>query len=311
MKKLIPRRLAPKFAKTFVRNYRKRKKRALVNSRKPLRLSELRNVVKDDLGLRRGNTAFIHSAFGSLNLECSPEDLLDLLLNIVGPSGNLLFPYYPGTAHEALEKGNPFDPRTTRSATGILTDLARRHNDSIISRHPVKAVAAIGPLAKELTAGHESSPFPYDQNSPYCRVMETDGLLIGLGVWTYNLSFVHTVDDTMRESFPVCPYLPKLFKGYYRLANDDVIDISSFAHDVDQVGHDTRRVPYYMKRYIKPDICADVEINGRRYFRGKGRALYSEMTNVAKNGHTLFMETEKITTPEIEKRKWENLLTLY
>ncbi|MGZ8889703.1 MAG: AAC(3) family N-acetyltransferase, partial [Halobacteriota archaeon] len=40
------------------------------------------------------------------------------------------------------------------------------------SLHPTKSVCGIGSLADEITATHHLSPYPYDECSPYYKLIE-------------------------------------------------------------------------------------------------------------------------------------------
>src|SRR5690242_7932293 len=50
-----------------------------------------------------------------------------------------------------------FDPTSTPSLTGAITEAFRQTPGAIRSLHPTHSVAAIGPLAKELCKDHEKT----------------------------------------------------------------------------------------------------------------------------------------------------------
>ena len=73
------------------------------------------------------------------------------------------------------EAGKCFRCAAHASYTGILTEFARRQRKAIRSLHPTKSVCAIGPAATELTATHHLSPYPYDTDSPYYKLIAGGG----------------------------------------------------------------------------------------------------------------------------------------
>ena len=162
-------------------------------------------ILVKDLSLADGDTVFVHSSIDRLNLDFPFYRVLSLLREVIGPQGTVLFPTYPNhriSSYEYLLQGHTFNVRKTPSYIGLLTEFARKQPEAIRSLHPTKSVCAIGPLAKELTGEHQNSPYPYDSCSPYYKLVEHKGKIIGLGVWTFNLSFVYTIEDALKESFP-------------------------------------------------------------------------------------------------------------
>ncbi len=304
----IVKRSAPTFVKNWVRKYRKKRRRASIKALPPLSKDAFRSIIVDQLNLKPGDCAFIHSAFGSLNVGFDPQSLLEILMDAVGSQGTLVFPTYPKLGSlEFLRSGEVFDIRESRSFTGILTELARCHPDAVRSLHPTKSVVAIGRRAIELTSGHQNSHFPYDRKSPYFKIMHYEGKVIGFGVWTYRLSFVHTVDDALRPDFSVCPYHKTLFYAPCIDYRGNECFVASYAHDLEKIRYDTGRVPVYMKRYIPVDVCRDVIIEGRRFFCGNAQPLYEKMINQARNNITLYLKASKKTRREEEHEKWIHL----
>ncbi len=73
-----------------------------------------------------------------------PRTVVDALLEVVGPQGTLVVPTFThsGTTH--------FDPRSSPSLNGAITEAARAHPCAVRSWHPTHAVTVIGPSAAEL-----------------------------------------------------------------------------------------------------------------------------------------------------------------
>lgn len=282
----LARAIVPDAAMEWLRARRKRRKKRRVAARPRITEERMHAIFMDDLGLRRGDTVFVHTAMGELNLAMPPERILDVLRAVIGQEGTMLFPTYPpGVAHEFLASGEVYDVRTSPSHTGLLTEIARRHPDAVRSLHPTKSACAIGPKAVELTDGHPDSPYPYDANSPYAKIMAHGGKVIGIGVATRNLSFVHAVDDFLKDDFPVRPYLDQVFEARCINYDGSVEIVRTYAHDMSKIDFD---VPAFMRAYVAPAICQDLTICGAPFFRADAAPLFHRMVELARNGITIY-----------------------
>jgi aminoglycoside 3-N-acetyltransferase len=276
----------------------------------PLSEAELRAILTDEVGLKRGDVVCVHSAVGLLNLAFKPPALLELLLDVVGAEGTLVMPTYPDSSLEFLKSGQIFDVKTTSSAktTGILTDLLRQHPLATRSVHPTKSMAAVGPRAHDLFKDHHRSVFPYNENSPYFRLSQMNAKIIGLGVWTYNLSFVHAVDDTMREQFPLCPHAPQLFQAICRLPDGQTQIVRTYAHDLKKILYDTLHVHEYMRRYVQKSITREFTVSKRRFFLVDSRQLYRRMVELARENITIYRSAQRRSEPNRERGLWRDLI---
>ena len=281
IKRFVPKNLVAHAAAIAMR----RQKRRI--ARLPILTEGLcRDILVSRLGLRNGDTVIVHSSIDRLNLGFPFYRILSLLQEIVGKEGTILFPTYPKLAsYEFLRTGGVFDVRKTPSYTGILTEFARRQRGAIRSLCPAKSVCAIGPRAAGLTATHQDSPYPYDHGSPYYKIMEFNGKIIGIGVGTRNLSFVHCVDDYLKDDFPVRPYHEQLFPARcVNYAGEEVI-VPTYAHDMRKMNHD---VPRYMKKHISTAASEDIVVDGMNFFRADSVPLFEEMLDLARKGITMY-----------------------
>src|SRR6185436_12883375 len=172
-----------------------------------------------------------------------------------------------------------FDVRRTPSYTGILTEFARRQRKAIRSLHPTKSVCAIGPAAKELTATHHLSPYPYDMNSRYYKLIAGGGKIVGLGATTNYVSFVYCVDDALKEKFPVRVYHDELFAAPCINYEAEQVVVKTFAHDMSTTVHPD--MPEWMREYVSEAACRDLMVRGMRFFRADAPKLFAEMMSLA------------------------------
>ena len=250
--------------------------------------NQFRAILEKDLCIAQGDMVFVHSSTDGLRLQFPAARMLTMLLNLVGSKGTLLFPSYPRLgSYEFLISGEVFDIRKTPSYMGLITEMARRHRGAIRSLHPTKAVVAIGRYAKEVTASHQLCRYPYDRESPYVKILNYGAKIVGIGVSTSRLSFVHCVEDEMKEDFPVRPYCDRLFRA-------KCIDYEGNTRIVETYAHNMRKIrlnlPRFMKAHISEDTCRDFEIHGMKFFKAEACKLFTRMIELARTGITIYPE---------------------
>lgn len=248
--------------------------------------TRFRDLLAGALQVCRSDIVFVHSSLDGMQLDFPWFKVLTLLREAVGPGGTLVFPTYPrGLSYECLSQGNVFDVRSTPSFTGALSELARRTPGAVRSLHPTKSVCAIGPAAEVLCATHYHSPYPYGATSPYFKFVQMGGKAIGLGVSTARMSFVHAVDDFFKESFPVRVYHPQVFRASCVDASGRHVRVETYAHDINQMGHD---VPRFSKRYLPHIVCEDSIVGGMKVFRADARATFRVMVDLVPRRITIY-----------------------
>src|SRR5262249_34619019 len=136
----------------YLRNLRAKLVEARRQRLPALSEDRLKRIIVEDLGLKGGDVVFVHSSTNELSAAFPVFRVLQILQEVVGREGTLLFPTYPrATSYVYLMNGEIFDVRKTASYTGLLTEFARRQRGARRSLHPTKSVCAIGPRAEPLT----------------------------------------------------------------------------------------------------------------------------------------------------------------
>ena len=117
------------------------------------------------LGITAGETVFFHSSLKSMGqVVGGPEAVVGGFLEAVGPTGTVVVPTF--TLTERLGPfGSWYDHETTPSSTGLITDTLRRRPDAMRSFHPTHSVAAVGRLARMVTAQQRNT---FGRRSPWC-----------------------------------------------------------------------------------------------------------------------------------------------
>ena len=278
----IARSVLPERAIAQLRRAKWELERRRVASLSPLTEGDFTNILSGDLRLGAGDLVYVHSGMDGLNLAFPFYRILLLIQEVVGSSGTVIFPTYPNhrmSSYEYLRQGKIFDVRRSPSYTGILTEFARRQRNAVRSLHPTKSVCAIGPVAREITATHHLSPYPYDTCSPYYKLIEGGGKIIGLGATTNYISFGYCVDDALKEKFPVRVYHDEIFEAPCINYEGERVIVSTYAHDMSTTVHPD--MPVFMKTHVSEAACRDLRIRGMRFFRASAPRLFQEMMSLA------------------------------
>ncbi len=178
--------------------------------------------------LRPGSTTLLHSSISRTLSEssCGPDDVVDRLLEALGPSGTLLLPLF----NFDFAKGVPFDVRTTPSQMGALSESARSWPGAVRTSHPIYSFAAIGPLAQEFGALQNSSA--YGPDSPFALLRELDGEIGVIDLTDQDsMTFYHHV-----EELHAVPYrYHKSFSGDYTDRNGatSASEYTMFVRDIE------------------------------------------------------------------------------
>jgi aminoglycoside 3-N-acetyltransferase len=139
----------------------------------------------------------------------TPMQLVQMLIDFCGPDRTLAMPAFffgsPGTsgAFETFQRKPTFDLLRNPSQMGLATEIFRRTKGVSHSRHPVNRIIALGPLAKELTEGHETAGTPCGRGTPFDYMTRHETQILGIGKNIEVLTHVHHAEDLMGDAFPV------------------------------------------------------------------------------------------------------------
>jgi len=273
-----------KYYKKIKQQYRKTRKKLLPK----LSEEKFREILREELHVKKGAVVFVHSSLANLNLSFQPYQVLNILLDEVGEEGTILMPcnHLKTRAEEYLRSGKVFDVRRTPTVMGLLPELARRHKLSFRSLHPTLSVVAIGKYAKELTENHHKSKYPFGEESPYFKIANYNGIIIGLGLETgHCLSFVHCIEDNLKDKFPVKTQLDEIFTGKTIDYQGNEISIETLASHPNS---GFRHITSYIKKYVPNEIAVDLKIKGTKFFTAKSKDLFIKMNELALQGITIY-----------------------
>lgn len=145
--------------------------RKLVRLRPVLTAEAFRTTLRQ-AGVRRGSILTVHASLSRFGYMLGgPAAMVQTLLDILGPRGTLIMP----THSNNVLGTTPYDPCTSPSNTGAVTEYFRRLPGVLRSAHPTHSVAALGPLAAELTSAHRPDQTPLDRDGFWGRLCDLGG----------------------------------------------------------------------------------------------------------------------------------------
>jgi aminoglycoside 3-N-acetyltransferase len=143
------------------------------------------------LGLQAGDTLLVHSAFKSFGgVEGGPMAVIEALLEVLTPEGTLIMPAF----NFDFNKGKPWDVRSTPSAMGIISEMAR--TDPRFKRvfHPIYSFSIAGKHAEELTGVRYKSS--YERISVFGRLRDLDAKIMVIGLaYNNSVTFFHHIEE--------------------------------------------------------------------------------------------------------------------
>ncbi len=237
-----------------------------------------------ECGITDGDIVMVHCSWRSMyNYDSSPEDVIDMLEELVGESGTILMPSYGPDR-------NRFDVDQTPSSAGVLSEVFRRQPDVQRSACTHFSIAGTGRDADAILSDHINSRYGFDEHSPCFKLGEYPNgkvLFLGLGAEPTKISVFHCAGAKLRgsdeklkkllsreyESELILQGVSYIKKMYYRLPG----------HENDKASFKTIFRSLQEKGYVKLSNLDIVVINAQEAIRqavvyaGKGIYCYKNM----------------------------------
>lgn len=164
-----------------------------------------------DRGVGLGSLLLVHSSFdGMASAGLGPADIIDKLLNLIGPSGTLAMPAIRRYREDAAIKDPlsddfpvcKYNVRKTVITSGLLPLEMVQRPESYVSCHPLNPLVAIGPLAHEMMVHNldGETPSPHGPNSCWKFCHDHAAVIVWLGVDSdhYN-TMVHVAEEAFGD----------------------------------------------------------------------------------------------------------------
>ena len=166
--------------------------------RRPVQIAELRRRLID-LGVTRGRTVWVQSSWNEFfNVPMRPSEVIDLLRELIGSEGTLAMPAFPIDQ----DPGKVFLVDRAPVYTGLLCEVFRRSPGVLRSIHLGSSVCAIGRNADFLIRDHHHTNTAWGKDTPFCRLMEVDARLVGLGAGFNFMTPLHVVECLLYNEVP-------------------------------------------------------------------------------------------------------------
>ena len=173
------------------------------------------------VGITSGDSVLVHSAItGFEGFEGRVPDIINVFQEALGSAGTLLMPTLSmsGTAIEFAMSGQIFDPRTTPSQVGLLSEVFRRSHGVQRSIHPTHSVAARGAHSDWWLESHHLAGTPCGKGSPFHRLLERNGKIVLAGTGIRALTFFHCAEELLESRMPFSPFTTERYVMRCRVA---------------------------------------------------------------------------------------------
>jgi aminoglycoside N3'-acetyltransferase len=248
--------------------------------RRPIAVAELRQQLID-LGVTPGRTLWVQSSWNEFfNVPMRPSEVIDLLRDLLGPDGTLVMPAF------AIDRdpAKVFLVDRVPVYTGLLCEAFRRYPGVQRSIHLNSSVCALGPNAEYLIRDHHLTAMPWGKDSPFCRLMEVDARLLGLGAGFNFMTPLHAVECLLYDEVP---FFRKVFDGTikyrWKRANGETGE-----HEFMKRTGDIR--PGRLRRHFGPDICVDARISNLRMLAADAKPFIEHAVALGRRGITVYIQ---------------------
>lgn len=176
-------------------------------------LQDIVNALKKT-GIQKGDSIFVHSdlkSFGKIiNVGRNEyiETFIKALINTIGESGNLIMPTFSYT----FCKRQDFDPESTPSTVGIMTEHFRKLPDVRRSIDAIFSVAAYGPDKEYFTNVNTDC---FGKESIFEKLYLKNAKIVFIGN-IFDITYMHFVE----QDFGVPYRFIKKFSGKVKIGNE-------------------------------------------------------------------------------------------
>lgn len=147
------------------------------------------------MGLNGGETILIHSSMKAIGqVDGGADTVLDAWSEFFA-GGLLLLPTH---TWKNVNDDNPvYDPKSTPSCVGLLTNMFMNRNGVVRSLHPTHSMAGLGRHAAEYLAGEEYCNTPCTPGGCYDRLKDCGGKILLVGVGHERNTYIHSVEEVL------------------------------------------------------------------------------------------------------------------
>ena len=146
-------------------------------------------------------------------------------------------------SHEDYLRAEPtFNVRRTPVRVGLLNETFRRRQHVRRSLDPDLSVIALGREADRVVGNGFTGRDPTGPDSPFQRVIDAGGVLLGLGVSLNYMNMIHVLDSRYRDQYPFQIYSDSIYPAH-------TVDAEGGLHHVDKLA-----MLNELQLHIKPSL---------------------------------------------------------
>lgn len=255
-------------------------------------------VTRDDItaslrevGLRPGDGVFLHSSLSSFGeIEGGSQTVIDALDEVLGPEGAIVMPAFPlvGGTQEYLSTDPVFDLAETPSTMGALTERFRTSPGVVRSLHPTHSVAARGPGAEALLAGHDEAETPFGAGTPFARMIERGMVQLWFGVGLRIFTLYHSFECMRPDGFPIEVFAAERVEARVIDGEGRERTVSTLVHDpVVSAQKDNVRAPI-LEHLLATGVLKRTTLGRGEVMAARMPELMDELETLLQRGVTIY-----------------------
>ena len=258
------------------------------------------------LGIVAGDVVFVHSSLSGLGkIQGGAETVLRALLDTLTPEGTLIIPTYHmigGNIQATCLAADDyiFDYRIAPTELGKIPSTFLKFPDTWRSIHPTHSVSALGKQAEYVTKDHHKSPAALGPDSPWDRLVELNGKVLGLGISMGPVTFYHMVEDMLPDEFPLQVKTQKIYQLKCRDWDGDIIEIPVNLENpelrkrrIDQLKRKDLRT-FFWREFRRAGLLTAGRIGGGRGWYIGARDFYDHLVKLMRAGITIYSTKEEL-----------------
>jgi aminoglycoside 3-N-acetyltransferase len=258
------------------------------------------------IGLEPGDTVLVHSSLKSLGyVESGPQTVVRALYESVSPGGTIVLPAYympAGTMYETCKlEEYVFDPRVHGTNLGRIPEELLKLPGVERSLHPTHSVAALGRHAHYLTESHHRATSTFGKDSPWDRLLEIGGKVMGLGIPMAPGGLYHPLEDHMLDSFPLPVRMKEIHLLRCRHRSGEIIQVPVVPLDPQFL---TRRIDhksrgdlrdYFWREFTRVGLLRSGKVGEARTWMIPARDFFNHLIYLAQQGITIYSTPEELS----------------
>jgi aminoglycoside 3-N-acetyltransferase len=163
--------------------------------------------------VKQGETIVVHTSYKSLGgVEGGVETVIDVMRELVGPKGTVLFPAFN---FQSWTETHYFDVLETPSKMGMITEQARLRPGAKRTPHPIYSFSALGPLADDFSKTEDVEA--YGPNSAFALFHKLNATIISIGLdFNNSFSMHHYIEYNVGCDYRRVKEFSGIYMGYDR-----------------------------------------------------------------------------------------------